>query len=144
MRSSRQVGASIVGGFFDARGHENKPRDTLDTRRHRSERANDVSLIGSGQLVVAWQANQSVQGRLFGQDALPRSDRINLSATTDQASSPEISSSSSGDFVVVWSATSGGGQTSVLGRMFSERGAPKGSVLTITDSGPCRPTGCRA
>jgi hypothetical protein len=96
----------------------------------------------AGNFVIVWVdhfnffGNQaiSLKGHRYDAAGVPQGTEFQVNAITASTSSPDVAVDGSGNFVVVWSNTSGGfpfGDSVVMGRRFDAGGTPQGSDFQV-------------
>jgi hypothetical protein len=115
-------------------GDESRVNDSLGYVNHGLP---EIACNDSGKFVVVWQDEREgldIYGQLFDHLGSPMGGnfKVNADSGTELHNSPSCDISTSGDFVVVWSAKEGDVQN-VYGRSFLSNGQPKDTCFKIND-----------
>jgi hypothetical protein len=115
-------------------GNESRVNDSLGYVNHGLP---DIACNDSGKFVVVWQDERvglDIYGQLFDHLGSPVGGnfKVNGDSATELNNTPSCDMSTSGDFVVVWSAKAGN-VPNIYGRTFGSNGQPKDTSFKIND-----------
>jgi len=128
----------VFGQRYASSGAPLGPEFRLNTYSTASQSLPRVASDSSGNFVVVWRSDTQdgsvggISGQRYASSGAPLGPefRANTFTTGDQFR-PDVSSDSSGNFVVVWVSPQDGGGTGVFGQRYDSTGAPVGPEFRV-------------
>ena len=134
----------IMGIFVDQQGQPVGSAFLINTFTVQDQFEPAVAAAPDGRFVVVWESDaspgdsdgQSIRGRLYGADGLPRGDDFQVNDfVLDDQTFPQVGMADDGSFVVVWESEESPGSddssNSVQARRYDANGTPRGSQFQV-------------
>jgi hypothetical protein len=134
----------IVGIFVDQDGQPVGDAFLVNSFTEQDQFEPSVAAAPDGRFVVVWESDispgdadgQSIRGRLFGANGLPRGPDFQVNDfTAGNQIDPRVGMADDGSFVVTWESAQSPGSdassSSVQARRFDANGAPRGAQFQV-------------